>query len=640
MASPSPNLTLRWRCGVLSSTLLLAVAEGWAAPPAAPSDITFTSPARAAATISWVDNSPDEDGFQVQYQFPGGSWLVLGTVGADVTSQAITSGFVAEQPILFRVRAGKNGDPSIEWSEFSDVASVTTQNYHIQASCITLTPGQDFSHAVTTNFGVVPTLLSTLPASMTWDPMAGTLSGTAVPMGTYPLQFEATSGSHTRRRMFYVQAINEAPTVDQPPADVEIVAQAGTTPAQSVDLSMAFDDPDIARAAVIDTPAGPIPVGFYAGAPLTVANFFAYADPDSWDGSFFHRSATLSSGDFEPFVIQGGGYAPDGMGDFTAIPDLAPVDNEFDPSRPNICGTIAMAKLGGDPDSATNEFFFSLRDNRAILDGQNGGFTVFGRATDMAAVDAIAAYRTDSYDITLDGVPRSFDDWPLSSYGEDSPLPSQLASITDVREIDPLSWTATSSVPGVATVNGAGGDTATALEITPTGVPGQSEIVVTGTDLDGATVTSSFMVTVSSSYAAWIAVQNIAPKPEGPLDNPGGGPLNNLQSYAFGGDTDDPVDDASRAPSIVSVEIDGTGHDAFCFYHRKYVSDLDYKIESSTDLETWTTLWETADGHGDAAVAAVEDDGEYWKLTLRRPGAAALDSVVFFRVLLTHPTGD
>ena len=37
-----------------------------------------------------------------------------------------------------------------------------------------------------------------------------------------------------------------------------------------------------------------------------------------------------------------------------------------------------MAKLGGQPDSATNQWFVNLSNN-TFLDEQNGGFTVFGK---------------------------------------------------------------------------------------------------------------------------------------------------------------------------------------------------------------------------------------------------------------------
>jgi cyclophilin family peptidyl-prolyl cis-trans isomerase len=57
------------------------------------------------------------------------------------------------------------------------------------------------------------------------------------------------------------------------------------------------------------------------------------------------------------------------------------VPNEFDnsPMRSNVRGTLAMAKVGGNPNSATNQWFFNLNNNAANLDDQNGGFTVFAQ---------------------------------------------------------------------------------------------------------------------------------------------------------------------------------------------------------------------------------------------------------------------
>jgi cyclophilin family peptidyl-prolyl cis-trans isomerase len=142
------------------------------------------------------------------------------------------------------------------------------------------------------------------------------------------------------------------------------------------------------------TVLGPIDIELYdEGAPLTVANFLGYVGSGAYDSSFFHRS--------EPgFVIQGGGYRwIDQISTFQRIPAGPPVTNEFSPTRSNVRGTVAMAKLGGQPNSATTEWFVNLANNASNLDNQNGGFTVFGKVTapGMAIVDRIAALRRVNY---------------------------------------------------------------------------------------------------------------------------------------------------------------------------------------------------------------------------------------------------
>jgi cyclophilin family peptidyl-prolyl cis-trans isomerase len=164
-------------------------------------------------------------------------------------------------------------------------------------------------------------------------------------------------------------------------------------------IASAFSSPLLAANTIVHmeiaygTNQGAIDIELYDDqAPITVANFLRYAGRgDYTTNGFIHRSVP-------GFILQGGGYiygeAPPPVGLFVIrIPVLdPPIQNEFSASRSNIRGTIAMAKLAGQPNSATSEWFFNLADNSANLDYQNGGFTVFGRVLDngMDVVDAIA----------------------------------------------------------------------------------------------------------------------------------------------------------------------------------------------------------------------------------------------------------
>lgn len=133
--------------------------------------------------------------------------------------------------------------------------------------------------------------------------------------------------------------------------------------------------------------------------PATVANFLDYVNSDSYDGSIFHR--TVSN-----FIVQGGGFAYNPVTRaIDTIPSGVAVVNE--PVYANVRGTIAMAKLSGDPNSATNQWFFNLANNTANLDSQNGGFTVFGEVVGggMAVVDAIAALPTFNLGGALTDIP-------------------------------------------------------------------------------------------------------------------------------------------------------------------------------------------------------------------------------------------
>ncbi len=131
--------------------------------------------------------------------------------------------------------------------------------------------------------------------------------------------------------------------------------------------------------------------------PKTVSNFLTYVDSAHYTNSVVHRVVT-------DFVVQGGGYTFEGAWPLTALNANAAVKNEAIYS--NRRGTIAMAKNGGDINSATNQWFFNLNDNSDNLDRQNGGFTVFGQVIGdgMQVVDKIAALKLCN-SVNLQGIP-------------------------------------------------------------------------------------------------------------------------------------------------------------------------------------------------------------------------------------------
>ena len=206
--------------------------------------------------------------------------------------------------------------------------------------------------------------------------------------------------------------------------------------------------------------------------PNTIDNFLDYVDQDLYDNTIFHRS-------IPGFVLQGGGFTtPTAQADQPggipqAIPKNPPVINE--PGNSNVKGTIAMAKIAGDPNSATSQFFFNLADNSQNLDNQNGGFTSFGRLLGDSefVVDFLASQPTFITRPDYFNYP-SFDDLPLYQVDTDQLVkPADFISILDVNllssEDQLLEFSVTSSNPSAleASINIDGDITLTSLDYTP-----------------------------------------------------------------------------------------------------------------------------------------------------------------------------
>lgn len=121
-------------------------------------------------------------------------------------------------------------------------------------------------------------------------------------------------------------------------------------------------------------------------APISTENFIAYVKSGHYEGTVFHRV-------IDSFMIQGGGHTAD----LKKKPTLDPIKNEWKNGLKNTRGSVAMARLGGDADSATSQFFINTVDNAFLDRPQPDGaaYAVFGKVVSgMDVVDKIRKVKT------------------------------------------------------------------------------------------------------------------------------------------------------------------------------------------------------------------------------------------------------
>jgi cyclophilin family peptidyl-prolyl cis-trans isomerase len=275
---------------------------------------------------------------------------------------------------------------------------------------------------------------------------------------------------------------------------------AGVT--AKIDLTNAFRDPDT-NAVRFSTVLGAFDVRLFTGqTPVTVTNFLKYVDQGRYfkiDPTTHHRASSFIHYSAVNFVIQGGGFIgtvntsdPTTVTP-TAVATFLPIQNEAGIS--NTRGTIAMAKIVNDPNSATSEWFINMKDNGgppANLDTTNGGSAVFGRVigSGLTVVDKLAAVPVYNF-----GSP--FSSLPLLNYTSPNPvrLPN-LVSLPDVIQIPPFTFTGYTSNAAIAT---ASIDADRRRLVIGAKQAGTAIITVKATDFDGAFVTQQFNVTVPAS---------------------------------------------------------------------------------------------------------------------------------------------
>jgi cyclophilin family peptidyl-prolyl cis-trans isomerase len=271
---------------------------------------------------------------------------------------------------------------------------------------------------------------------------------------------------------------------------------AAGSAAATLDLKNHFTLPNVTgQIAQIDTVRGKFNIELLAtDAPKTVTNFLNYVNKGAYTNTLFHRSVP-------GFVIQAGGYGVVGSS-ISLIPQDAQVVNEF--KIPNTRGTLAMAKLGSGPNTATNQWFVNLADNRANLDNQNGGFTVFARVlgTGMSVPDNIAALPVFDASTALND--SAFTALPLTT----NTLNAQTLILVNSIKVIPvypaaagdtavLSFSVVNPEPTIVTAAVAG----STLTLTP-GTGGSVTLTVRATDVNGNIAESTLRVTNNAAQPA------------------------------------------------------------------------------------------------------------------------------------------
>ncbi len=140
----------------------------------------------------------------------------------------------------------------------------------------------------------------------------------------------------------------------------------------------------------------------YEKAPISVENFVQYIEDGHYDGTVFHR--VMSN-----FMIQGGGFTVDA--EQKDVRDA--IKNEWKNGLSNTKFSVAMARLGRQPDSATAQFFINVSDNAFLDQPRDGaGYAVFGEVIDgKDVVDAIRQVQTAPKE-TPNG---AMNDWPVEN---------------------------------------------------------------------------------------------------------------------------------------------------------------------------------------------------------------------------------
>jgi cyclophilin family peptidyl-prolyl cis-trans isomerase len=512
--------------------------------------VAVTSPTVRSVELTWKDNSSAESGFEIQTRPVGigADWAVAMTVPPGTTSAKINSRLnstaTATVPLEidstheFKVRAFNGSDASRVYSGDSNVSTAdakpgfTTRFYH--PATVGVAYSDSTEYVLQTGGGTRASangvdlwdIANLSQVGLSFDKSTGEITGTPSKPGVFTFPMSATfENGWTANATLTLRILRPRAAVTSTVIPDTTIATNSTF---QIPLARHFADAESERAVRLETTKGNIDILLYPSlAPEAVANFMAYVKAGDYDGVVFHRSVT-------DFVIQGGGFKPVATPkSFTTVQARPSPKNE--PGISNVTGTIAAAKLGNNPNSATHDFFLNLANNNSSdpqsLDNQNGGFTVFGRvattvenrnqplATVYPVLSAIASLPRGNYiyhfnqsnpnapyelardkRVLVNNSPFEFQDFPMDVSGA-APLDMDVLKnvfINRAYEIPVLSHTVEAVTPAdVVSATIADGF----LQLRGL-KPGQAQVTVKGTDLEGTWSQQFFVVTVTPNYKA------------------------------------------------------------------------------------------------------------------------------------------
>jgi cyclophilin family peptidyl-prolyl cis-trans isomerase len=351
--------------------------------------------------------------------------------------------------------------------------------------------------------------------------------------------------------------------------------------------------------------------------PITIANFLGYVNRRDYTNMIVHR---LVPG----FVIQGGGFTivngADGGISADSVATQPTIRNEFGVS--NTLGTISMAKLGGNPDSATSQWFISTGANSDNLDSQNGGFTVFGvvsRDSFEAALELDRRQKFTIYDLggALGSTPlvRNTNNanftaerfYRFSSVVE-VPLPDGQAG-TDTN----LSYSLISgSEEGDPVVEISEGELVVGFPSATFG--GKKTVIVQAEDSVGNTVVDTFKIVMEANYESWRKAVFPAEDVEndlltGPAADFNGDGVDNLMAFVHGLNGNINSINGLGGPSLV-LGLSTVGLEL----KTGLIEGINFGVEVSTDGKSWVatesaqTTKESANGRTELFTVARPDE--------------------------------